>query len=271
MKTAERQYIDPPVTPEGHDDPRRIAYVPESDLLVDLNVQRDVTRQELASMGEHTWDIAEGVTVALRTDGILVVIEGQHRVLLQRDQHPGSHLWVFVLEGVMDEAAIAERIAKSRRPHSAIALWKLRLSQGRPREVAAQAVLTDMGLTLSAAKTDEPDQIYAVGSLNQAIAVGAPQEAAAHLRSVLSTLRVAFGDQQYMWDGYLIRAVSRLIRGNDEIRADRLAMVLRRLPPKEWLRFKANMRAGWSATRCVAAAIVEDYNHQQQQAKMITW
>ena len=231
QKARERVYFTPPEDISGHDDPRAQVYVYEDDLLIDQNVQRPV-RPEWQVGKAHDWNRAEVVTCTLREDGVLVVTEGQNRLLLLREQFPGSRLWV-VLQTDANEAGVALDIARARQAHNPYDQWQLRLHRGDEREVLAELVLRDLDLELSRGRSTLPGRISAVGSVRQIMSWGDPVSAQEMLRRTLSVLKMAFGQQDDMWESYLIRAAGGLIRRNENIDTLILTRVLRELTPRD--------------------------------------
>lgn len=264
-----------PETGPGHD-PRKMAYFRVGDLVIDQNVQRDVDPGKIEKMGEFDYYLVETPTVIRRADGVLAVIEGQHRVIkMQTDPDYGDDSYVFgvLFEAGVDEAAIAAAIARSRTRHNPYQLWQLDLAQGKELQVAAQEILGRLGLEFSKpGTTSSGRRITAVASVGQIMRMEKDlEEGADLLDTVLSVLITAFDDQQDMFSGLLLKAVAKIVHNNPGIDIRRLARVLSHQAPGRWIAEKLHRREGQPALECIGSAIVDDYNRMLHAQSKIGW
>lgn len=263
------EMYEAPAVAEG-DDPRTLAYVNVDDLLVDQNTQRAVTVERLRQMGAWDWEIAELPTVTVRDDGTMVVSEGQHRVTKRQSEAPGTRMWVALATDVEDERELALRISKGRRLHSKYDQWVLHVGQGLPHEVAAEQVLADMGLRVTATHSTVTD-LGSVASVTSIIhSCDDPGDGAALLRTVLSILVQAFPQEPRRWDRLLMLAVTRILRVNDNVDVGRLIEKLSRQPALRWTQLSQQRHPGQSGLDVIGQAIVEQYNRSLRTRK-IEW
>jgi len=260
--------VTPPFRGTG-DDPREMLWVNVDDLVIDENVQREVDEaRHKIFHAEWNWDIAEVPTVSARKGGVLVVNEGQHRVLRLKETRPGSYTWVVKRTGVSTVAAEAETaqgIAQGRRGHSALARWDLQLHAGDPYVVAGDKVLAEIGLVMGS--NSSAAGIMSARALT-AILTGrgrTPEEGEALLRTTLLTLAHAWPDDYQpgaRWEGTLIRAVGHLIEVNQGvIDTKKLTARLSTTSSAEsWLKRTREKTTRGTRWRVLAELLADTYN-----------
>lgn len=273
MATSNITRVKSPATRPG-DDPRDIVYVRVGDIVIDQNVQRDVSPAKLEKMGAFDYALAETPTLVERADGTLVAVEGQHRVMLLQSEDPDRSMWMVLLGSEADEPGIALAITKSRTKHSAFQEWGLALAKREPLQVAADEVLSRLGLTLSNYKRGIPgdNRIAAVAAVKRIMELEpTAEEGAALLDTTLSTMGFAFGEQDDQWASNLIKAVGMTIHRNPGINTTRLSATLSKMTARRWLQETAHRREGQTAVECIAAAIIAEYNRALHQPSRIAW
>lgn len=268
--------VVPPIWSGSGDDNRRMIYIRVGDIIIDQNVQRNVNPDKLTKMGEFDYDLAETPTLVERTDGAFVAIEGQHRTELLRSENPDAHLWCNLLAGPVDEAGIALAITKSRKAHSPYEAFGLEVAKGDEYAIAVQDALETVGVQLSNYKRQIPgnQRIAAVAAVRNAVRLSGrtPGEGREFLTTVLSILRVGFGEQTDMWASLLIKSVAQILdRNQGQVNTERLTATLARQAPARWLQETSHKREGQPALECVATAIIQEYNRGLHQQNRIEW
>jgi hypothetical protein len=264
------------------DDPREILWVSVDKLVIDENVQREVdeSRHKIFHT-EWDWDLAEVPTVTERTDGSLVVAEGQHRVLRRKELAPGSFMWVIKRAGeatTAGEASTAQGIARGRRGHSALAQWDLRLHAGDPYVSAGDKVLAEIGLVMGSGSSAAG--IMAAQAVNTILTGGkrTPEEGEALLRATLLVLARAWPDDYApgaRWEGTLVRAVGHLIEFNSQIidPAKLTARLSATSSAEAWLkRGRERASQGGARWRVLAGLLGEAYNNgMRREDRKLEW
>jgi hypothetical protein len=261
-----------PPEPKPGDDPRDMVYVRVGDVVIDQNVQRDVDPAKIEKMGAFDYTLAETPTLVEREDGLLVAVEGQHRVILKQTEDENARMWMTILGSEVDEPGIALSITRSRKKHSPYQEWNLSLARGEEMQVAADAVLKDLGLELSGWRGNADHRIRAVAAVRR-VMLSEPtiEEGAELLRTVLSVLAFGFGDMDDAFSSNLIRAVAALIQRNPSLDTTRLTATLSKMTPRRWDAEKAHKRDGQTAVECIATAIAVEYNRGRHTQSRIAW
>lgn len=278
MKTEEEYVdciiVDAPAPLGPHDDPRKAIWFRVSDVLVDQNVQRTVLAGRIEALtADWDWSLAEGITITVRDDDVLVVTEGQNRVLARQRIAPDSHMWGLIsLDS--NESKVALGIARGRRPHTPYDKWRLRLHDRDERVLAAEQVLALMDPPLrlfdSAGRTGYG--ISAVGVVNKIMDTYEDVQASAQLlRSVLRILTKAwpFPTEPRRLDGRLMEALRHLLVHNAEIVDEkRLTEVMQSNTAQRWYQYGSERGAGDTAYSAVGRQICKVYNYAKKTRKL---
>lgn len=145
-----------------HADDAQILTVAFARLLVDReHYQRSAIPTHVAHLAmDFDPATAELLTVNIRVDGVIALIDGQHRMLAAAER--GYTEWpAYAWTGltIPEEAALFLRKNHDRRHHSALGRWKAELTAGDPLVHALQRIVTECGyeITLSrASKATNP-------------------------------------------------------------------------------------------------------------------
>lgn len=291
VTSADPVVIKPPVRNEG-DDPRSIVYINVDQIVVDPNVQRRIDRGRLAGMGAWQWALAEGLTLALRADGLYVAVEGQHRVLKRQKENPGTSIWGIVSpspaeEYTSKEAKDALGIARGRKRHSMYDFMHGELAAGDPYWHAAAGVMLDRAVEFASnAQYTERGVvrgIAAVGAVGTIMHLGdkladlSGENKVAYgarlLDSVLSILTTAYEEgEKGMWDRTLMLSVANILHRNAGV-ADhkRLTVILAKVKPADWIAECRRRRGRIAPVEYLAGLIMQDYNHSLQATRRLHW
>lgn len=254
-------------------DPRPIGYARVGDLIVDQTVQRGVPAERITQISNNwDWNRAEVLSVRLRPNGDLVVVEGQNRALSLQKKNPDTRVWVVLvnLKDTAGEAATALDVTRGRKAHSPLAQWNLRVRRGDEREIMAEEVIARLGLRLSSAKS--PSSIMAIGTVTAIINANRcePDEGARLLEDVLLLARDSFADDDVArFDGVMLRALKEILVRNHNVDLNRLRMVLRQRTADRWLAH-GNSDRYESVTANVGNVIMDHYNYNKRKDKL-TW
>lgn len=283
--------VDPPAARGPDDDPRQIIYVSVDDVLIDPNVQRSVLQPRIDRMGEWDYDLAEGPTVSRRKNGQYIAIEGQGRVLHQQQQHPGSKMWMFVIEPdsenyAADEARIARRISGTRTQHTVFDRMSLERTAGDPYWQEATRALLYFGLEMTGSSGKGPNAVTAVGAIGTIMhsfdgvaemsSDESVQAGSELLQDVISILREAYQykpdkEKKGMYDRIMLLVVAGALRRHPRLDKFRLSGVLARLTPGQWKDEASRHRPGTSALDHLGKQVVDDYNSGKRDANKIAW
>lgn len=212
----------------------------------------------------------EPITVSMREDGTMWVIDGHHRAVaasrMGRETVPARVIYGLDRTG---EAELFRELAKSRLPLSKVDEHNAALSSKDPEAIAVQAVLDDRGFYLVSGNTsafreigDDPFPIMAVGAvywvyrLDHGETLGKVLDV---VRGAWATVSPADGLRQSMIRGLGIVLHTR----KDEVDIDRLVTALGRTSP---ISIRANAQAEiavntrMSAPNAYALTIAREYN-----------
>lgn len=190
-----------------------------SDVVVDPEVQRGYREYHAKTIAKSydpaKWGLAH---VSQRPDGTYVWIDGQHRsgaaYMAGKEMVP---VLVQVYRGltVAQEAALFDQLNKNRLPVGAFDAFRLRSVAGDSAAVTITAILNDVGLR--AAPHKSRGCVFAVAAL-ESVYFGLAARRTAEtkvrpdlLRSVLSALKDAWGDESSAYDAILIKGVGQLL------------------------------------------------------------
>jgi hypothetical protein len=238
------------------------------DLVVDERAQRTTRPERVAELEERwDWGLAEGITLAQRDDGTLVVTEGQNRVLALQHKNPDIEVWCLLdesVKGLADEATVGLSIAKGRKPHSQTQQWRMRVTAGQPHELAATRILDSLGLRIADGRGAV--QISGAGTVMKLIHGTpshplSPADGAQLLSKTLSLIQAAIPEDSRnvgrRWDSAIIKAVAHIISVYPEVDTMRLAQKLAERTANQWLAFGQSTTPAW---RGVSTVMVGDYN-----------
>lgn len=272
---ADYVIIDPPTKGNG-DDPRRAIWFNVSDVVVDHNVQRLTMQGRVEDLSsKFDFNKAEAITITIRDDDVLVVTEGQTRVLSRKDTHPGSHMW-GVISTDSNESGVALGIARGRKPLTPYDKWRLRLHMQDPRCLAAKQVMDFMEppLALYDRTGKSGYGLSAVGVVDTIMGTYGDdvQSSALLLRSVLQVLAKAWPlpTEPRRFDGRLMDALRLIMTRNAEIiDTDRLVEKLQTTTARRWYQYGSDRAGTDTAASAIAREIIKVYNYQKQSRRIV--
>jgi hypothetical protein len=250
-------------------DTREVIEVRAGDLLIDRNAQREVNQERVARIAqEFDWARFEMPTCARLADGRLRVVEGQHRILGLRMRDPAASCRVLVIDGgastLGDESGLALAITATRRTHTALDRWELRLRRGDPHETQAEEVLRRHGLRLG--QHASPTSIACAGLVADLVhAERQTAEAGAdNLNLILTIVEKAYPRDEpdsatSRWNRDLLRAVGTLVLRNPGLKPLKLTAALRDRIAQQWIA-QGTAAAERSTWVVIAETLAQRYN-----------
>jgi hypothetical protein len=237
----------------------RIEAVALTDLVIDLDAQREVNPKRVARIAD-AWDpdLAGAITVGVGTDGKRYVLDGYHRVTAARAVGV-EELPAFIIENVTkaDRARLFVDLNSSRKAVDEETLFRVRLTAGAERETGIVQTLAVYGLGIAPAPT--ATKIAAVRGLCVVWDLGG----APLLGRTVKALKDAFGMYgREAWNVDLLRGVALFIKRNPTVDDDRLVKVLRKRTPDDWkaLASHAARGGGGGRTTHFARILAERWN-----------
>lgn len=272
---ARYHLVPAPVTRGHDDDPRMAIWFCVDDVAIDPNRQRDVLQGRIEGMKPWQWALAEAITITVRSDDVLVVTEGQNRVLRRQLDAPGSYMW-GVISPDARESKVAMGIARGRRPFSAYDYWHLRLADRDPKVVMAEAILASMNPPLQMF-----DRVGRSGNGIAAVAVVSRimdtyedvAESGRLLKEILSVLTEAWPnpEEPRRLDGRLMSALHHLIVFNGDLYEHRrMVETLKLNTAHRWYQYGTERGAGDTANSATGRQIAKLYNKSKKTRK-IEW
>lgn len=154
----------------------QLAYVPKAVLHIDPAYQRNATHTKVLRIAkEWNWMALGAITVSER-DGVLFVVDGQHRVLAAKKRSDVQELpcIIFKSSGARDEAKGFVEANTNRKAVVIKDRHDAMLMYGDPIATHVQSLL-DRGGKVVASGSKQPDSIQAIGVLHK-LAKSSPDE-----------------------------------------------------------------------------------------------
>lgn len=136
--------------------PPTLEWRPLGELLIDPVYQRSVDNGPSQSLIRKIamfwdWGLCQPLTVSRRPDGVLTIVDGQHRASAAKLRGDIPHLPCVITSyaNTGDEAAAFVALNQMRRPLSALDLFKAAVAAEDAEALAVVKALTDAGLSLA--------------------------------------------------------------------------------------------------------------------------
>lgn len=139
---------------KSNDDKGEFTWVHKASLSVDFAYQRDATHGKVIEIAKDwSWMGCGVILVVRRPDGLLYVIDGQHRVsaAMKRDDITDLPCMIFDVSEVCDEAKGFLNANTLRKPVPAVAKFRAMVVAGDRRAAVVQEVLDELGMTIGKA------------------------------------------------------------------------------------------------------------------------
>ena len=248
-------------------------YIPADQLSVGVQVapyQRQIDERRAARYAKD-WDPrkAQVITVALRADGTLVVVDGQHRVTAAKLVDPAMPLLSTVYTDLTpeEEAALWVDLSRSSKNPTAIEVFTAEYMADNAEAVAIVRAVREAGYDVAIYGSDKA-KINAVESLREVQRRGV-------LVETLGAMRAAWGDK-YTPKSEMIKGMGRFVeryREDDRYSHERLVETLRNHSPGP-LESLGKARGGElniSKSIAVGRLIHEYYNARLRTKKLPVW
>ena len=192
---------------KSNDDKGEFTWVHKASLSVDFAYQRDATHGKVIEIAKDwSWMGCGVILVVRRPDGLLYVIDGQHRVsaAMKRDDITDLPCMIFDVSEVCDEAKGFLNANTLRKPVPAVAKFRAMVVAGDQRAADVQDVLDDLGMVIG---KNASSRVF--GSI--AWAVKAAGQDVASFRKTMLTAKELCGETGSMPE-YLCRGMFALQR-----------------------------------------------------------
>jgi hypothetical protein len=136
---------------KSNDDKGEFSWVHKTALSVDFAYQRDATHSKVLEIAKDwSWMGCGVILVVRRPDGLLYVIDGQHRVsaAMKRDDISMLPCMIFDVSEVCDEAKGFLNANTLRKPVPAVAKFRAMVVSGDRRAADVQEVLDELGMVI---------------------------------------------------------------------------------------------------------------------------
>lgn len=218
-------------------------------------------------------DALGAVTVARRTDGAMVVIDGGHRVAACRKIEYDEKILAIVHDGLSlaEEARLFLSLNDAKTVH-AVDKYRASVFAEDPVALKIEKIVTDRGWRVAFSKAS--GSIPAVAAIYRII--GLKREESSGLALLADTLTVttnAWGHDGDGVQGFLIEGIAKVIHRYPEINLNRLTAVLSGQSPK-YLRVHGGALAdmsGWSKSAGVASTVTSAYNNKLRSGRLSNW
>lgn len=253
-----------------------IRWVPVSSLRIDPEAQRALRMPWVkAQISKFDVDLLGLPVVNKRGDGLIFVVDGQHRVALLREVGWGDQqVQVEYFTGLtQQEEAMLFLNRNNKLTPTPLDKFKVRVTAGEPVAVDINRIVTGLQLTIGRARTD--GSIVAVAALEAVYNGGGilkGKTSPVALLKTLRTLKDSWGVAQSTFDGTLIEGVGLvLLKYGDRVDGEALVQRLAASPGGApglvgKARALREMRRRPLAT-CAAAVIVDIYNVKRREGK----
>lgn len=273
----ELRFIDP-LPP----DPRTYRKLPVSVLVMAGDIQRAIQGERVKRIAnEFDWHAFDVPHVSeIPGTNTYAVSEGQHHVQALRLRDPNAVVMCAISKFKHDpqrEADLAYRIAKARRPHSAVEAFLLRRSRGDAHETMALEVLEDFGLRIGPAPSSKT---IAAAATVTTIIHGHRQDAETGALLLRMTLRLILDaypkhddmSKETRFTGAILQAVAEIVYSNSNLQDARLVKILQGRPAQQWInatiKNRLDQRPPWML---IGEKIVGEYNRRLSPKMRLSW
>jgi hypothetical protein len=203
-----------------------LQFLAPAELGIDPSYQRSLeagsSKSLIRRIAQHwNWDLCLPLVVSRRAGGVLLVIDGQHRLEAARLRGDIAHLPCVVGEyaSAADEAASFVHLNQQRRPLTKLDLFKAAVASEDPEAAAILAAMTAAGLSIA------PHQNYISWKPGMVSNIGGIEAAwRAHGERVttiaLDVLAKAFAGQVLRYAGTIFPGIAAVCRDEIDKRAD---------------------------------------------------
>ena len=244
--------------------------VKPADLMVDLSYQRDVNKIKVANIIKNYNPNAIGVvTLSIRENGDLYIIDGQHRVEALKQLGYGNtdiNAIVFFDLTIEDEARLFVIMNESRTKPKKSDLYKASIKSGDVELIELNNMLNRNNICVG----DKPGDgvIRAIGTLhkvNNKIGI-------INLEKVIKVLLSANGNNSTSFQAEYITAVSTIIVKYKNVDTDRLALAIKKLGEPSLAIAKSHMIASdvkfVTKSITLSSMIIDNYNYKLTKNKI---
>lgn len=266
-------------SPSGVRGERKIAYSPPlgsmptiewihiERLSIDPAYQRstdnDASRRLVASIAaKFDWRLCAPLVVSRRPDGVMAVIDGQHRTLAakRRADIPQLPCCVFGYSGPEEEARMFIAANRARKPMNRLDDFHAALAAADEDALEIQRLVTEAGLTVTrntASAAWKPGEI----AFTAAIATAIRKHGDAVVSGALTNLAEAFPEEVLHHGGSMFSGLIKILSAPPEdFDPDRLFQALLTFKAEQWGHFVAGLKGGDTRATAMKTAMMEAYD-----------
>lgn len=239
--------------------------IPVAQLHLDARYQRDLEEDRVDEIADNfTAEQFQPVTIGMRPDNTLQIVDGQHRVAAAKKMNWNTvPCMVFLSDGHWHEALVYERLQSQRKNLTVAQRWKARLARGEVKARAITEVVETLGLKLSGNQAKGVTSMTAFVACEKAYNRG-------NLRDTLTLIIQAWNYDPKGFRSNFIDWVSVFLDSmkyaGHTLDMKRVSSVLGKMPPQQLLR---DMPYTGNAGSAFFQRLLEHYNANKKQGRII--
>jgi len=218
-----------------------LQFLRPEDLAIDPAYQRAIdtgpSQTLIRKIAQYwNWDLCQPLVVAVRPDGALMVIDGQHRLEAARLRGDIAQLPCVVVHyaTAADEAASFVHLNQQRRPLSKLDVFKAAVASGDPESIAIAAAVEASGLSI-APHTNcnhwKPGMVANIGSIE----VAWRRHGATATSAAMRVLAMAYPAEVLRYAGTIFSGIVAVCdAARETLDEDRLAALIGAKPQLHW-------------------------------------
>lgn len=226
------------------------------------STDNDASRRLVASIAaKFDWRLCAPLVVSRRPDGVLAVIDGQHRTLaaMRRGDIPQLPCCVFGYSGPEEEARMFIAANRARKPMNRLDDFHAALAAADEDALEIQRLVTEAGLTVTrntASAAWKPGEI----AFTAAIATAIRKHGDAVVSGALTNLAEAFPEEVLYHGGSMFSGLVKILSAPPAgFDPDRLFQALLTLKAEQWGNFVAGLKGGDTRAAAMKVAMMDAY------------
>lgn len=246
--------------------PPSIEWIPLERLSMDTSYQRSTDNQAserlIASIAfNFDWRLCAPLVVSRRADGLLAVIDGQHRTLAARKRGdiPFLPCCLFTYDSPEEEARMFVAANRARKPMNRLDDFHAALAAADEDALEIQRLVSDAGLSISkntASTAWKPGEIAFTASISTTIR----KHGVAIVSAALTNVAEAFAGQRVLHSGSIFLGLVKILANPPAgLDPDRLFRALQRHSAEDWGGYVKGLKGGDTRAQAVREALLREY------------
>jgi len=239
--------------------------IPLGDLRLDARYQRDLREAVVLAIADnYRPEQFQPLTVGMRPDNTLHIVDGQHRFAAARRMGWETvPCMVFLSEGYEHEAAVFERLQTARAPLTVGQRWKARIARKEPKATAINDIVQSLGLRLQDGGRVAPTTFHAFTACEAAYERGNLKETLVLIIQAWDYDPTGFRADFVGWVSLFLSAMNAEHFNPD---MHRVVDALKKVRPAQFLR---DAPLSGNATAAFTARLLAEYNKGLRAEKKI--